>query len=234
MDTKRILEHLFNSSHSEVPPGKPNHISIANGRDKGADRVDLIKGAGAGAAAAGAVALFFGNKGTRKFAKKALKFGGTAALGGLAYKAFNDWQSNSGAGGYTNIGEPINSLPRPQAFARSEAIIMAMISAARIDGHIDESEQIRITDKIAALGLEQDVTQFLLREMNQPIDPDRIAALADSPEAAAEMYLVSAMLLDYEIPMERAYLDQLAKAMSLPPEIVSRLDEQLLEERDVA
>jgi uncharacterized membrane protein YebE (DUF533 family) len=49
-----------------------------------------------GTAAGGIMALLMGNKSARKFAGKAATYGGAALLGGLAYKAFQNWQQNSG------------------------------------------------------------------------------------------------------------------------------------------
>ena len=74
-----------------------------------------------------------------------------------------------------------------------------------------KASQTRITDQIRSLGLQQDVTHFLLSEMSKPVEPQRIAALADSPEAAAEIYLVSAVLLDKSREQDRVYLDSLAE-----------------------
>lgn len=54
----------------------------------------MLKGAGAGALAAGALALLFGSKSTRNFMGKAPKIGGTAAIGDLVYKAYTNWQSH--------------------------------------------------------------------------------------------------------------------------------------------
>lgn len=227
MDAKSILDNLLNSSQRAAQSGtqiaQQASAKLTSGTDQGA----MLKGAGAGAAAAGAVALLFGSKGTRKFAKKALTLGGTAALGGLAYKTFSDWQAQAKPDEQVNIGTPIAALSHQQATARSEAIVQAMISAARVDGHIDELEQARITEQISAMGLEKDVTQFLLAEMNNPVDAARIAALADSPEAAAEMYLVSAVFVDNNEPHERSYLDQLASLMGLNPDMVKQLEMQL-------
>ena len=93
MNAKEILDGLLDKSQRATRTG----IQIAEERKilppAGDERTAMLKGAGAGALAAGAMALFFGSKGTRKFAKKAATLGGTAALGGLAYKVYADWQA---------------------------------------------------------------------------------------------------------------------------------------------
>ena len=57
--------------------------------------------------------------------------------------------------------------------------------------------------------------------------PAQIAALADSPEAAGEIYLVSAMFVDKDIEQERRYLEALAQAMGLSSQITVQLESQL-------
>jgi len=247
MDAKVILDGLLEKSQRATQAGMQMAEERSIVPPAGDDRAAMLKGAGAGALAAGAVALFFGSKGTRKFAKKAAKLGGTAALGGLAFKAYSDWQSQQGQPAKAtppqldahtaqpatlnldqfDIGTPINDLAGLKASQRSEALMQAMISAARADGHVDEEEMNLITQQINNFGLEQDVTRFLLAEMSKPVDIERIAALADTPETAAELYIASAMVVDMEATEERSYLDNLASAMALDPGLVEQLEAPL-------
>ncbi len=242
MDAKAILDGLLDKTQRATQAG----ISMAEERSvippAGDERSAMIKGVGTGALAAGAVALLFGSKGTRKFVKKAAKLGGTAAIGGLAYKAFNDWQAQqAGNGGtqaqsfsgkldldqFAQTGTPIANLVDDEATARSESIIQAMISAARADGHVDDEEMALITRQIASFELERDVTSFLLNELNKPVSVEAIAALADTPETAAELYIASALVVDMESPAERAYLDQLAAAMKIDAGMIPHLEAPL-------
>lgn len=248
MDPRKILEGLLEQSQQATRTG----IRIAEERKvippAGDERTALLKGAGAGALGAGAVALLFGSKGTRKFAKKAAKLGGTAALGGLAYKVYSDWQAQQHSApaapaprqlsgsttaapslnlGQFDIGEPIGALEAEPANKRSEALMQAMISAARADGHVDDQEMDLIGRQIDNLGLEQDVTRFLMSEMSKPVDVTRIAALADTRETAAELYIASAMVADMDEPEGRAYLDSLAAALSLDADVVQQLEAPL-------
>lgn len=223
MDSKAILDNLFNASKTIGESGKQAASRAIDAGGSGKGQAALLGGLGA----AGAVALFFGSKGTRKFAKKALTVGGTAAVGGLAYKAYSEWKTQSAEREQFDIGTPIDALPSAGARQRSEAIVQAMISAARADGHIDELELQRITAQLESAGFEQDVSRFLLAEIGKPLDPERIAALADSPEAAAEIYLVSAMFIDNEVAQERNYLNSLAEAMGLDAQVTAQIESQL-------
>ena len=124
-------------------------------------------------------------------------------------------------------GTPIANLADVQSQARSESIVQAMISAARADGHIDDAEMQLIRQQIENLGLEKDVTQFLLAELNKPVNVGSIAALADTPETAAELYLASALVVDIDSQEERRYLDELATAMNLDEQMVAHLEQPL-------
>jgi len=245
MDAKAILDSLLEKSQQATQAG----LQMAEDKNiippAGDERTAMLKGAGTGALAAGAIALLFGSKGGRKFVGKAAKLGGTVAIGGLAYKAYTDWQakqnqqntpaqldSKSAQGGSLDlkqfeVGTPINELSDNAASKRSESLIQAMITAARADGHVDDEEMNLITQQINNFGLEQDVTRFLLSEMNKPVDAERIAALADTPETAAELYISSAMVVDMDSPSERGYLDKLAAALKLDLELVKELEAPL-------
>ena len=101
-----------------------------------------------GAAAGGIMALLIGNKSARKMAKKAAGYGGAAVLGGLAYKAYQNWQQNSAAGGGAPAGtgdfqQDSIEPPESQQPVSEMTIIKAMIAAAKSDGHIDAQEQER-------------------------------------------------------------------------------------------
>lgn len=59
----------------------------------GDSRKAQMKGMAQGGLAAGAMALLLGNKKMRKYGSKVAAVGGAAALGGLAYKLYQDWQA---------------------------------------------------------------------------------------------------------------------------------------------
>ena len=63
------------------------------------------------------------------------------------------------------------------------------------------------------------------------IEPAEVAAAATGPEMAAEIYLASVLVADETTTMERAYLDALAAALKLPPELRSELDARAREDR---
>jgi uncharacterized membrane protein YebE (DUF533 family) len=98
-----------------------------------------------------------------------------------------------------------------------------MIAAAKADGHVNNKEVAAIEEKIGKLNLTGDVASLLKEEIAKPLDVKDVAALAEDQTMAAEIYLVSAVITDKENSMEKAYLDALAKAMSLPDALVEQL-----------
>ena len=76
----------------------PNASHQAGGGDSD-NPLEAIKsaipgGLAGGIAAGGVMALLMGNKSARKLAGKAAAYGGTALLGGLAYKGYQNWKQN--------------------------------------------------------------------------------------------------------------------------------------------
>lgn len=227
MDTKVILDNLLESSQKATKKG----LEIAEQKlgvpESGPERDVMLEGLGKGALAAGAVAILLGTKGGRQLTGTALKVGGLAAAGGLAFKAYNEWQQKQQGATIVDTGTPILDLEEVEANKRSEAIVKAMITASKSDGHIDEEEQKLISHKIESLGIEQDITSFLMKELNKPMDVAEVVASSDSPEAAAEIYLASAMVVDLDAPDERKYMDSLAAGLEIDAALAKELEAQV-------
>ena len=79
---------------------------------------------------------------------------------------------------------------------------------------------------MGALALEPETVAFFKEELAKPLDLKEIAAGADSPAAAAEIYLTSLLVIDQQNEQERAYLDDLAKELKLTPELVAAIESQ--------
>lgn len=195
-----------------------------------------------GVAAGGLTALLLSNKKARKMGGKALTYGGMAAVGGMAYKAWRDHQDNqpasAGATGGSGTSTAALEAPKGSIFDLAAAqvtntgddmrlvLIRAMISAAKADGHIDPDEQARIEQQIADQAIGAEEQQFLVEQLKAPSDPIAIARLSEGEEQAAEIYLVSLLALDLDSPEERRYLDRLADALLLPDELKQHLEQQ--------
>ncbi|MDH3688003.1 MAG: tellurite resistance TerB family protein [Gammaproteobacteria bacterium] len=226
MDAQAFLEQILNSAKDLASQGRNLAEKRLDIPESGPERDATISAMGKGAMAAGALALLLGTGVGRRLTGTALKLGGLAAVGGLAYKAYQNWQAGQGKG-QTEPGTPVGKLSGSEAEKRSLLLLKAMIAAAKADGHVDDAEGAKIEDQISKLGLESDILQFLQEEISSPLDVEAIAAGVDSPEAAAEVYLASRLILDVDQAPERAYLDRLVSALKLDPELVSQLDAQV-------
>ena len=185
----------------------------------------LLSGKGGAALAGGALGLLLGSKQGRKMGGKVLTYGGLAALGAIAHKAYGNWQAQNNS---TTAAGPqtIDRLPAEQAEQHSRAILIALIAAAKADGHVDERERQLIDGEIGKLTQDNGLTTWVDLELKKPLDPTAIAAAATTPEMAAEMYLASILVVDEENFMERAYLQELAKQLRLAPELQTELSNQ--------
>ena len=144
--------------------GKPQDGQQNSGQKPGLTP-DFMKGLATGGVAGGLAGVLLGGKTSKKMAKGALKLGGTAALAGLAYKAYTQWQASKNQAPQAEAPPMKDITPRPEGTAflpsitqqrdsMSLAILRAMISAAKADGHIDAEEQRRIFGKLDELGLD--------------------------------------------------------------------------------
>lgn len=195
----------------------------------------LMSGFGGGALSGGALGVLLGNKKLRKSGGKIAMYGGMAALGLMAYKAYGNWQKQQagqeGQGGFAPAREPqtMDRLPAPEVEQHCTAVLAAMIGAAKADGHIGSEERALLHDEIEKMSADPADRQWLDNELAKPLDPASVAAAAQTPEMAAEMYLASLIMVDDESYMERAYLDELARQLKLEPGLKAQLEAQVRE-----
>jgi uncharacterized membrane protein YebE (DUF533 family) len=190
----------------------------------------------AGAAAGSIVGLLLGSKKAKKIGGNLLSYGGAAVLGGLAYKAWQNYQSNKQPAA---ASAPAEVLPPPadspfnatvsvatdgKPFAL--ALVRAMIAAAKADGHIDATEQKSLFERIETLGLDAESKAFVFDELSRPTDLNAIAALPRGQEQAAEIWLVSRLAVDPDDVREKAYLSALGAKLNLPPQLLEHLESQ--------
>jgi uncharacterized membrane protein YebE (DUF533 family) len=192
-------------------------------------------GFGGGALAGGALGLLLGNKKFRKMGGSFAAYGGAAALGALALKTYQDWQQKSSGQAVAptpaqtplQIPQSAPLLPESTLEEHSRIILGAMIAAAKADGHIGNEEQQLLDAEVGKLASQPADLKWFEAELAKPADPAVAAALAKTPEQAAEVYLASLMVIDEQSYMERAYLDELARRLSLPEDLKSDLEEKV-------
>jgi len=196
----------------------------------------------AGGLAGGLAGNLLATKSGRKMGKSALKMGGMAAIGALAYAAYNRYNTGKGEKpGVLPQTAEAELVPAPEgsAFLPSKTdsagqealgltLIRAMIAAARSDGRLDARESQAIYQRIESLGLDPGNQALLVAEMGQPVDMDAIVASATCPEVAAEIYIASMLAIDVDTAAEKSYLAMLAARMNIPPELAAELQRQVM------
>lgn len=177
---------------------------------------------GKGALSGGALGLLLGkNRTTRKLAT----YGGLAALGVMAYRAYGDYKRQQ-LGAAAPDPQTLDRLPPLEVEQHSQAILRALVAAAKADGHIDSRERELIEGEFPRLNGDEDVQRWLHAELEKPLDPAEVAQAAATPEIASEMYLASLLAADEQSFMERSYLDELARQLGIDDALKQQLQKQ--------
>jgi len=222
MSIMNLLDQMLQSGRGAVQ----NSGYSGNAPTQGNPLGSLLTGLGGGALAAGTIGVLMGSKKARKIGGTALKYGGLAALGLVAYKAFDTWQQKNSSAAQVPQPRTVDRIPASEAEVHGKAVLRAIIAAAKADGHIDDRERQLIDQSIAQLTDDRELQFWVDQELRKPMDPAEVAISATSQEIAAEMYLASLLMVDEENFMERAYLDELARQLKLDPSFKMELERQ--------
>jgi uncharacterized membrane protein YebE (DUF533 family) len=186
---------------------------------------------GAAATAGGLGAVVLGTKTGRSAAMGAAKLGALALIGGLAYKAYQNYSQGkplvSGASGFAAEQAPSGSGFEPQAVTNDTAIlyIRAMIAAAAADGRIDQGEQQKIMGALKqAGGVDEAAREFLMREINNPATADELAAACQSGEQAVQVFTAARIAVDLDTNEENDFLVDLATKLGIEPKLAQHID----------
>ncbi len=240
MNTTSILDQLLKSGRSLLDSAgaatqggqQSGGSGIGSGGGSGGGLGDVLKGAlgglnsdlGKGALMGGALGLLLGNKRVRKMGGGLLAYGGMAALGAVAYRAYADWQRNQAGQPAAAAAPQPAQLSSAEAETRSRAVLKALVAAAKSDGHIEDRERELIEAEIASVDNDPELRAWLDQELRRPLDPADVARAATTPELAAEMYLASVLVADDQSPMERMYLEELARQLKLDAGLKAQLE----------
>lgn len=226
-DPKQLLDQLLGSQ----VPGAGGTV-----RDKAGQIGQMAKD---NPLATGAIAAVLLGTGTgRQLTGSALKLGGLAAIAGLGYHAYKNWQagkdapaadaSTTAAANTELLPPPGDSGFHPQDAANSGdfalILVRAMIAAARADGHIDDAEREAILGKVKLAGLGADAQAFLEGELANPVDLDTIIAAAKTDSQKVELYTASRIAIDPDTRAERGYLDLLAGRLGLADALIDHIE----------
>lgn len=183
----------------------------------------------AGAVLGGLGALIFGTSAGRSLAGSAARIGGLALIGGLAYKAYQNYQAGKpllGADQQAALPAPSGSGFEPEAAKNEHALlfIRAMIAASASDGHIDDAERSTILGGLREAGLDAEAGQWLADELTNPASVDALVEGAESPELAAQIYTAARIAINPDSPAEKDFLAGLAGSLGLDAELVANID----------
>ncbi|MBX8624456.1 tellurite resistance TerB family protein [Pseudomonas glycinae] len=236
MNTSDLLEQLLRGQASAGQPGGASAGGGAGGL--GGLLGGLLGGGSGGGSAAGGLGGLGGLLGGLLGGGGAMgggtqrRSGGTnyaalASLGMMAFQAYQAWQRSQASAAPQQTPQTADLLSGPQVEEHSHAVLRALIAAAKADGRIDESEKHLISSEIGRHTDDPNLQQWLDDEVAKPLDPTEVAQAAQNdPAMAAEMYLASVMLVDDQQDAERNYLDELAAALQIDPELQVHLEQQ--------
>jgi uncharacterized membrane protein YebE (DUF533 family) len=227
-DAKKLLDQFLGSQ----VPGAGGTI-----KDRAGQAGQLAKD---NPLATGAIAAVLLGTGTgRQLAGDVLKIGGLAAIAGLGYQAYKNWQSGkqapaadetaAAAATQTELLPPPTSSDFHTEAATNSAdfaviLVRAMIAAARADGHIDDDERQAILGKVQLAGLGADAQAFLEGELANPVDLDTIIGAATSESQKVELYTASRIAIEPDTRAERGYLDLLAGRLGLADALIDHIE----------
>ncbi len=206
----------------------------------------LISGPGgliADAPVGGLAGLIFRRCSPRRLKNYVLNLGGIAAISGIAFSAWQNWntladQSATGDQGSSPDAVAVPSQPASpplllgtnflpasehaqQKLART--LVRAIISAAKAGGSLSPVEQHKTYKALKAMRLPQLHKDFLIEELVAPKNMRTLVDAATSPEVAATMYLASILIIQGDTMAEKDYLNLLAARLRLAPDLVAHL-----------
>ena len=184
---------------------------------------------GAGAAAGGLGAVVLGTHAGRNLALGAAKLGALALIGGLAYKALQNYQSGKPlTNGAHTLAEaaPAGSGYEPAALTHeaAELYIKTMISAAAADGRVDQTKIAKIMSAEKQAGMGDHAEEFLAAQLNKPATVDELAEACQSPEQAVQVYTAARLAITPDGGAEDAFLASLAEKLGVDAKLAAHID----------
>ncbi len=110
----------------------------------------------------------------------------------------------------------------------AQVILMAMINAAKADGRIDPEEAERIVGQLDKMGADEEVRDFVFREMAGPLEVrPMVEAARGNPELAAQVYAASLLAVEVDTAAENRYLQELQRALGISPQVAEHIERQI-------
>ncbi|CAH5323051.1 Inner membrane protein YebE [Enterobacter cloacae] len=177
----------------------------------------------------GLAGLLVANKSSRKLLAKygtgALLAGGGAIAGTVLWNKYKD-RVRTAHRDEPQYGEHTSPLD-----LRTERLILALVFAAKSDGHIDDKERSAIEQQLREAGVEEKGRALVAQAIEQPLDPQRLAQSVKNEEEALELYFLSCAAIDIDHFMERSYLNALGDALKIPQDVREGIEQDIREQK---
>ncbi|MCK7146501.1 tellurite resistance TerB family protein [Enterobacter bugandensis] len=177
----------------------------------------------------GLAGLLVANKSSRKLLAKygtgALLAGGGAIAGTVLWNKYKD-RVRAAHRDEPHYGEHTSPLD-----LRTERLILALVFAAKSDGHIDDKEKAAIEQQLREAGVEEQGRTLVAQAIEQPLDPQRLALSVKNEEEALELYFLSCAAIDIDHFMERSYLNALGDALKIPQDVREGIEKDIGEQK---
>ncbi|MBP6563580.1 MAG: tellurite resistance TerB family protein [Neisseriaceae bacterium] len=228
MDGKGLLDQVLKAaSNMGQSPASGTNGAGSSGLDP------LLQGL-LGGIGGGMLGSLLSGKGSNSLAK----LGGGAALATLAYRAYQNYSANTGKSGnlMDTVKGLMNGLSQPEQFAqddaagtRSQAMLLAVINAAKADGVLDDQERAAIQAQVQQNTNDPNALAWVEQELSKPINVQALAALATNPQIATEIYVASLAACNGggTNAQEQAYLNQLQQALGIDDALKQSIEQTL-------
>ena len=177
----------------------------------------------------GLAGLLVANKSSRKLLAKygtgALLAGGGAIAGTVLWNKYKD-RVRAAHRDEPHFGEHTSPLD-----LRTERLILALVFAAKSDGHIDDKERAAIEQQMREAGVEEQGRTLVAQAIEQPLDPQRLAQSVQNEEEALELYFLSCAAIDIDHFMERSYLNALGDALKIPQDVREGIEQDIRQQK---
>lgn len=177
----------------------------------------------------GLAGLLVANKSSRKLLTKygtgALLAGGGAIAGTVLWNKYKD-KVRTAHQDEPQFGQQVTPMD-----LRTERLILALVFAAKSDGHIDDKERSAIQQQMREAGVEEQGRALVAQAIEQPLDPNRLAQSVKNEEEALELYFLSAAAIDIDHFMERSYLNALGDALKIPQDVREGIEQDIKQQK---
>jgi uncharacterized membrane protein YebE (DUF533 family) len=133
------------------------------------------------------------------------------------------------SGGDVPLGmrAPQNTAEEEALESTAQLVLKGMINAAKSDGQISPDEMQRIVGKLQESGADQGMQQWVMQQMQAPLNVRAFAAEIPNQEVAAQVYAASLLAVDVDTDAEKQYLQQFSQAVGLHPLVVGQIHQTL-------